>query len=98
MRHGGQRAAGVTTLAIAGILVVGCTAGAPQRVAPSIAVTEQCTSVPADTQRIVVNTADGAQLGAALVGDPTSAEGVVINYGASQTLCDWLDVARRLAD
>lgn len=88
-------AAGAAALAVC-LALAGCSNG-PKHVPPTTPLAKQCDTVPDGARRVVVPTTDGVSLGAALVGDPASPEGVVINYGASQTLCDWLDVAGRLS-
>lgn len=64
---------------------------------PHTPLSEQCDEVPRAADRIVVTSADGTRLGAALVGPDTATTGVVLRYGASQTLCDWLPWARDVA-
>jgi len=90
----------VRTLGLALLLIVGisaCAADQPRRVAPDTPLDQQCESVPEGARRLVLSGSDGVALGAAVLGPQTADVGVVIAYGASQTLCEWLGIASALA-
>lgn len=79
-------------------LAAGCGASdAAATAAPDSGLTAQCPEAPANAHRVTVSTADGARLGAAVIGAPSAALGVVISQGASSTICDWLPTAADLA-
>lgn len=79
------------------LLLAGCArGGAAERYAADAPLAEQCEQVPAGAQRAVVTAYDGTRLGAATLGRPDAGTAVVVTYGRSQTLCDWLGEADRL--
>ena len=68
----------------------------PAHVAVDSSIADQC-GQSTEAQRVVLSAGDGTRLGAAVVGSTAATRGVVVNYDRSQTLCDWLDQAQRLA-
>ena len=92
------RSAGKLGLAVLlAVSISACAAGQPRRVAPNTPLDQQCESVPDGARRLVLSGSDGVALGAAVLGPQTADVGVVIAYGASQTLCEWLGIAGELA-
>ncbi|SDH93585.1 Alpha/beta hydrolase family protein [Sinosporangium album] len=81
----------------AALLLVSCGGGGPRRVTPDAALDAQCDSVPSGAERVVVEAIDGVRLGAAVIGSPSADVVVVVVHGGTQTLCDWLEEAARLA-
>ncbi|WP_192810197.1 alpha/beta hydrolase [Actinomadura rudentiformis] len=80
------------------LLLTGCLGGEEgKRVTSDAPLNEQCGSVPGEAKRVALQAADRARLGAAVVGSQQAQVGVVLAYGASQTLCDWLEQAQLLA-
>ena len=94
-----MRAAAVALLLAAGLGGAGC--GLLDRgggtVDPDTPLAEQCGDVPDGAQRVVLTAADGRSLGAAVVGDAAAPVGLVLVHGLTQTLCDWLPEAARIA-
>jgi pimeloyl-ACP methyl ester carboxylesterase len=83
---------------VLGALLVSTTAcGGGGSASPTTPLGDQCEDVPDGATRVAIRAADGAQLGGAAVGAPNAPLGVVVVYGASQTLCDWLDEADEIA-
>ena len=68
------------------------------RVDPAAPVAEECPdeTIPAGMARLPVTAADGAPIGAAVVGEGDTT--VVLVHGAGQDLCDWMDVVPTLTD
>src|SRR4051812_23062609 len=96
MRRGGLP---ILASACAVLLATGCSAAPAKtgRTSPDAPVAKQCPSPPEGARRVVVNAVDGTKLGAALLGRDDAPVGLVVNYGRSATLCDWLVEADRLA-
>lgn len=78
-------------------LLAGCFAGGSRTWDPGSALADQCDDVPADASRATIVSWDDEVLGGALVGDATATTGVVVDYGSTQTLCDWLDDAAQIS-
>jgi len=68
------------------------------RVDPAAPVAEECPdeAIPAGMARLSVTAADGAPIGAAVLGEGETA--IVLVHGAGQDLCDWMDVVPVFAD
>jgi pimeloyl-ACP methyl ester carboxylesterase len=79
-------------------LLTACGDAKDARVAATAPLTDECSSVPEGAARVTLTAPDGARLGAAVIGAPGARVGVVIEYGLSQTLCNWLDEAQRIAE
>lgn len=92
------RAAMAGALALTVSVTASCSGEPVGRVAADTPLSRQCGTVPEGARRAVVPAADGTRLGAAVLGRVDAPVGLVLAYGQSQTLCDWLEEARRLAD
>lgn len=97
-----MRALLLPVLAAVGLLAGGC--GIPgrgdepaARVDADAPVADECGDGAPAATRVVLASADGTPLGAALIGDEGSATWVVFAHGASQALCRWLDLATEVA-
>lgn len=66
------------------------------RVSASASVHDQC-GRDEGASRLRIVAADGADLGAASLGPSSAPTTVLVSYGQSQTLCDWLPIAARVA-
>ncbi|WP_181312244.1 alpha/beta hydrolase [Nocardioides campestrisoli] len=65
--------------------------------APNSPLSDQCGDAPSSARRVVLTADDETRLGAAEIGPADAGTGVVLRYGASQTLCDWLPWAEEVA-
>ncbi len=65
---------------------------------PASGLSDQCDDVPDDAIRLTLTGRDGFKLGAALVGPDDAEVGLVLRQGSSQTICDWLPFAGRVAE
>ena len=77
------------------LALAGCGGSGPAT--PTTPLGDQCGDVPDGATRVAIRAADGATLGGAVVGAASAPVGVVVVYGASQTICDWLDEAAEIA-
>ncbi|WP_131735413.1 alpha/beta hydrolase [Actinomadura roseirufa] len=92
-----MRALALTGLTCAAFAMSACSDKEHRSVAADAKLEAQCESIPSDARRLTLKAEDGFSLGAAIIGQEGMSVGVVISYGASQTLCDWLGEGRRLA-
>ncbi|WP_170990756.1 alpha/beta fold hydrolase [Herbidospora galbida] len=67
-------------------------------IAPDTPLADQCDTVPAGAERVVLRAELDVRLGAAVVGPPGAPVGVAVAHGASHTLCDWLPAMSALAE
>jgi pimeloyl-ACP methyl ester carboxylesterase len=95
-RTGPWRWCALGLLALA--LLTACGDDKDARVAAAASLDAECSSVPEGAARVTLTASDGARLGAAVIGASSAPVGVVIAHGSSQTLCDWLDEAQRIAN
>jgi pimeloyl-ACP methyl ester carboxylesterase len=96
----GQRQVWAAGALLIGFLLSGCASATGEAVSavPDGPLLRECSAVPDGARRVTLVTDDGVRLGAAALGPAQASRGVVVAHGASQTLCDWLDVGQRLAE